>query len=94
MTPAPARLHRVVKSNIKTQKAQPPHCAFLHLQIYQKLPIFETKDNETKKMYYIHKNLYPDNWSDFHPTYETDSYGLSFGLPISVTRNKGCTWIF
>ena len=45
----------------------------MHLQIYQKLPIFETKDNGTQKMYNIHKD-YLDSFETI-----TDEHGYTIG---------------
>ena len=38
--------------------------------------------------------LYPSNYSDYHNSYTTYGFGVSYGSPIGITRNKGYTWTF
>ncbi len=37
--------------------------------------------------------LNPNNYSDFHSKYHTYGFGLSTGLPLGFTKNKGFTFI-
>ncbi len=42
----------------------------------------------------LNPGLNPNNYSDFHNLYDTYGFGVSGGMPLGFTRNKGYTWYF
>ena len=42
----------------------------------------------------LYTGLDPKNYSDYHTLYNTTGFGVSGGLPIGFTINKGYTWYF
>ena len=35
----------------------------------------------------------PENFSKYHSSYDSYSFGISFGLPLGISESKGKTWI-
>jgi hypothetical protein len=42
----------------------------------------------------LNSGLDPKNYSDYHTLYNTYGFGVSGGLPVGFTVNKGYTWYF